>query len=73
MYTYLTGVIIALGFYIGVYWPRDSVKMHLQSSDTGEMCAMLVISVLISMTSWIGVVAMIVNTAYELDKKNWNA
>jgi hypothetical protein len=72
---YLVGCIIALGFHIGIYWPDEEFHRQCRGaahSSEGGLLLAIVVSMLTTVLSWVSIVAMITNVAYQRDKKNWN-
>ena len=75
MTIYFIGCIIALGFHIGIYWPdREFHRQCRETANSSEGAVMLAIvaSLMVTVLSWVSIVAMIANVAYQRDKKNWN-
>jgi len=76
MCIYMIGCLIAIGFFVGIYWSDGRLgkaSRNLGSGGENEtFMAALLISVLVMLCSWLSVIAMIANTAYEVEKKNWN-
>lgn len=73
MVIYLVGCIIALGFYIGIYWADGELERKIRKSISGEpLGVMLAFTLIVTMGSWVSIVSMIANKAYHADTKNWN-
>lgn len=72
MTIYFVGCLIAFGFFIGTYWPDDEFWERCRNSDNLAHLMAVTVTLLVTLFSWVSVVAMIANKAYHADKKNWN-